>query len=76
MAKHYIDETLINAVLGKYKDSIPQKSPTSTTYSTISSLSVYSYQSGDSNNVISFEPNLWSQIISINVILYDTINNW
>lgn len=58
MAKHYINETLINAILGKYKNSIPQKSPTSTTYSsTISSLSVY-YQSGDSNNVISFEPNL------------------
>lgn len=61
MAKHYINEILIEAELGKYKDSIPQRSPTPTTYSAISpSLSVYSYQSGSSNNVISSEPSLWS----------------
>ncbi|XP_011881141.1 PREDICTED: transcription factor Adf-1-like [Vollenhovia emeryi] len=60
MAKHYINEILIEAELGKYKDSIPQRSPTpTTTYSTISpSLSAFSYQSGGSNNVISSEPNL------------------
>ncbi|XP_012534161.1 uncharacterized protein LOC105835426 [Monomorium pharaonis] len=59
MAKHYINEILIEAELGKYKDSVPQRSPTPTTYSGISpSLSVYSYQSGGSNNVISSEPNL------------------
>ncbi|XP_011631434.1 uncharacterized protein LOC105423391 [Pogonomyrmex barbatus] len=59
MAKHYINEILIEAELGKYKESIPQKSPTPTTYSGISpSLSVYSYQSGSSNNVISPDPNL------------------
>lgn len=55
MAKHYINEILIEAELGKYKDSIPQRSNTpTTTYSVISpSLSAYTYQSGDSNNVIS-----------------------
>ncbi|KYN33967.1 hypothetical protein ALC56_11781 [Trachymyrmex septentrionalis] len=59
MAKHYINEILIEAELGKYKDSIPQRSPIPTTYSAISpSLSVYSYQSGGSNNVVSSEPNL------------------
>ncbi|XP_071628638.1 uncharacterized protein [Temnothorax longispinosus] len=60
MAKRYINEILIEAELGKYKDSIPQRSPTPTTnYSAVSpSLSVYSYQSGGSNNVISSEPNL------------------
>ncbi|KYQ59369.1 hypothetical protein ALC60_01679 [Trachymyrmex zeteki] len=59
MAKHYINEILIEAELGKYKDSIPQRSPTPTTYSAISPLlSVYSYQSGGSNNVVSSEPNL------------------
>ncbi|KYN29977.1 PREDICTED: uncharacterized protein LOC108759950 [Trachymyrmex cornetzi] len=59
MAKHYINEILIEAELGKYKDSILQRSPIPTTYSAISpSLSVYSYQSGGSNNVVSSEPNL------------------
>lgn len=60
MAKHYINEILIEAELGKYKDSILQRSSTPTiTYSAISpSLSIYSYQSGDSNNVISSDPNL------------------
>jgi len=59
MAKHYINEILIEAELGKYKDSIPQRSSTPTIYTAISpSLSVYSYQSGGSNNVISSEPNL------------------
>ncbi|XP_011158184.1 transcription factor Adf-1 [Solenopsis invicta] len=59
MAKHYINEILIEAELGKYKDSVPQRSSTPTTYSAISpSLSAYSYQSGGSNNVVSSEPNL------------------
>lgn len=60
MAKHYINEILIEAELGKYKDSIPQRSNTpTTTYSAISpSLPAYSYQSGDSNNIISSDPNL------------------
>lgn len=60
MAKHYINEILIKAELGKYKDSISQRSPTPTTaYSTISpSLSAYSYQSESSNNAISSEINL------------------
>lgn len=59
MAKHYINEILIEAELGKYKDSVPQRSPIPTTYSAISPpLSAYSYQSGDSNNMNSTESNL------------------